>query len=86
MIDLIRGQVTRAWIVGLVRGLIEAAVMTAIMFVAASLTALDFGTNTMLIVPLIWSGVRTLEGVADHIDETTTRAPATTPDSTPFRK
>lgn len=85
MLDLIRGQITRAWIVGLVRGLIEAAVMAGIMFAAATLTALDFGTNTMFIVPLMWSGIRTLEGVADHIDENTTRAPANTPGSTPFR-
>lgn len=48
MFDLIRGQVTRAWVVGLVRGACEAAVMALIMVAAGYLTALDFGTNTIL--------------------------------------
>lgn len=74
MFDLLRGQVTRAWVVGLARGACEAAVMAFILVAAGYLTALDFGSNTVIVVPLIWTGVRTAEGIADHIDPTKTRA------------
>lgn len=75
MIDLLRGQVTSAWVVGLCRGIVEGMVFTGLLLAANAFTSLDFGANTPFIIGLGSAGFRTLEGLADHIDPSKTSAP-----------
>lgn len=69
-IDLFRGLTTAPWLVGLARGVLEAAVIAAI---AAAATVVGVHVPPELQVGF-WAVIRTIEGIADQIDPTKQRA------------
>lgn len=73
MLDLIRGLHTPPWLVGLARGVLESAVMAAIIEIGVLLpTALPQETVWAALIPLV---VGIFAGYADQIDPEKQRTP-----------
>lgn len=72
--DVIRGLQTPAWLVGLARSIVEAVLFAAIGAVILWLSGTDLPSGLLPWAPVIIVGLRTLEGVIDHIDPSKTRA------------
>lgn len=60
--DIIRGLEAPAWLVGLARGVLEAAIFGA--FAALS----EFALGEPVFGPLLLAAIRTAEGLADQVD------------------
>jgi len=61
-------------VVAVARGVLEAAVMGALVALVSAVGAFDWGDKAYL-VPVALLGLRTVEGFADHIDPAKTRKP-----------
>lgn len=72
--DIIRGLQTPAWAVGLVRSIVEAILFAAIGAVILWLSGTDLPSGLLPWAPVIIVGLRTLEGVVDHVDPSKKRA------------
>lgn len=72
--SILRGG-SAAWLVGLARGLVEAAVLGALIALAAWLAGPDVPVRLIPYVPFMLVGLRFLEGLADQIDPAQRRAP-----------
>lgn len=66
--DIIRGLQTPAWAVGLVRSIVEAALFAGIGAVILWLSGADLPAELLPWAPAIIVGLRTIEGVIDHVD------------------
>lgn len=75
MLDYWRGLTKSAWLVGLVRGVVEAAAMAGLLYLTAALASSDVPAALVPFVPVLLAGIRFLEGVVDHIDPAKQRAP-----------
>lgn len=72
--NLLRGIDFPPALVGAARGVVEAIAFGALTAAAAALTALDVPPEWTWAVMAALVGVRSLEGVADHIDPAKKRA------------
>lgn len=72
--DFLRGLTTPALLVGIARGVVEAAVMAGLGEVLVVLPQIDWGQYAMW-SPAVYAGIRALEGLADHIDPRKQRSP-----------
>lgn len=72
--DLVRGLQTPAWLVGLARSIVEAVLFAAIAAVILWLAGDSVPEGLAQWAPVIIVGLRTLEGVIDHIDPSKNRA------------
>lgn len=71
--NLVFGIDIPPFIVGIVRGAIETAVMAGLGFVAVEASTLDWGQYAAFTPGILW-GIRSLEGLADNfIDPTQNR-------------
>ena len=68
IIKLLRGLGVPPALCGAARGIVEAAVLAAIEAVIMAIGALDVPPEWGWLVPPIYAALRTLEGLADHID------------------
>ena len=75
ILDLLRGQDWQPLAVGIARGLLEAAVMAAVVAVGQALTELELGPQWEAALPLIVWARRSAEGLADQIDPAKRRHP-----------
>ena len=74
----LRGIGIPAWLVGLARGALEAAVLAVLLVGIQWLEVADLGDYAAL-APLAILGLRTAEGFADNIDPEKSRRPTSTP-------
>jgi len=74
MLKFLRGIDIPPIVVVFARGIVEAAVMAALIEIGVVIGQIDWGDKTIL-VPVAWWLLRTGEGVADHIDPAKTRKP-----------
>jgi len=72
MFDWVRGLHTPPWVVGLVRGLMEAVLMGGL--VAAAIWVSE-DERMIGLVPVALLVIRWLEGIVDQIDKGTVRQP-----------
>jgi hypothetical protein len=70
----LRGIGIPAWLVGLLRGALEAAVLAVLLVLIQWLTTADLGDYAAL-APLAILGLRAVEGFADNIDPEKQRTP-----------
>ena len=70
----LRGIGIPAWLVGLARGIVEAAVLAGILVLISWLTTADLGSYAAL-APIAILALRTVEGMADNIDPSKKRRP-----------
>ncbi len=73
MFDIIRGISAGPKVVGLVRGVVEAAVLSALAALLVLIPEIDIPEEARVWVPAALMAVRTLEGIADGIDPTKNR-------------
>lgn len=66
--NLLRGIVGSPWVVGLARGIAEAAVLAGLAVLAGALVSEDVPAALLPLGPALLAGIRTLEGIADNID------------------
>ena len=76
--NLLRGLTAPAWLVGLARGMAEAAIMAALVVATTWLATGQVG-GLAPYAPLLLVVLRTAEGWADHIDPAKRRDPNATP-------
>ena len=70
---MLRGHAA-PWVVGLVRGLVEAAVLAALGGLVVWLSSADVPQEVAAWAPALVVLIRTLEGVADQIDPSRDRS------------
>lgn len=75
MLNLIRGLTAPAWLVGLVRGIIEAAIIAGLQVIVLTLGTVQLPGAWAVFAPGIILLVRFAEGAADHIDPSKQRDP-----------
>lgn len=72
--NILRGIDVPPAIVGIARGIVEAAVMAGVVALIAWVSSKDAPVQIQVWAPIIIAGLRSVEGFADHIDPKTTRA------------
>jgi len=72
--NILRGIDLPPAIVGIARGVVEAAVMAGLVALVTAVGAFDWGDKAYL-APVVLFALRSVEGFADHIDPGKTRAP-----------
>jgi hypothetical protein len=73
ILAVLRGTALPPALVGLARGLVEAAVMAGLVELAVLFQQTEWANAWW--APILWLAVRQLEGGADHIDPSKPRAP-----------
>lgn len=76
LLSILRGIDLPPFVVGLARGMAEAAVIGGLMEATILLTSADLG-NMQIFLPPLLIGIRVAEGAADHIDPAKKRTPPT---------
>lgn len=72
--NILRGIDVPAWLTGLARSIVEAAVFAGLIVLTDWLASGDVPDELKTWAPLIIVGIRTIEGLADQIDESKKRA------------
>jgi len=68
MIKTLRGIGVPSWVVGLARGVLEAAIFAGALVALEAFTAADSPDWMRLVAPAAVFGWRSIEGTIDHID------------------